>query len=182
MSCTSTDALYSSECCVGEPTSAPTKEPTPAPVTESPTAAPTCPTEEECSEYDSAECCAADSDCYYDYDGYDIWDVPCSSEDAMAGTCCVQLTTAEPTTASPTTTEPTTASPTTAQPSASPTTIETTAESTGYHLGIPGTWQQNVDYCVANGMVLATFGCAEEVEDLFNFCGDAGQSICYIGL
>lgn len=104
MPCSMLDAYNDVVCCVGDTV----------------TPSPTCPTEEECSEYDSAECCAADSDCYYDYDGYDIWDVPCSSEVAMVGPCCVQLTTAEPTTNEPTE-NPTTTEPTPSLTSANPT-------------------------------------------------------------
>ena len=51
-----------------------------------------------------------------------------------------------------------------------------------YELGISGTWYENVDYCVENGMVLATFGSAEDVEDLYNVCKDAGQDLCWLGL
>ena len=132
MPCSMLDAYNDVVCCVGDTVTPSPTTPSPSSnTTAEPTPSPTCPTEEECSEYDSAECCAADSDCYYDYDGYDIWDVPCSSEDAMAGTCCVQLTTAEPTEnptdfpsdlpSSEPTESPTTSQPTSAEPTASPT-------------------------------------------------------------
>ena len=46
---------------------------------------------------------------------------------------------------------------------------------------ITGSWQENVDYCADNGMILATFDGAADVQKIYDTCGAQPTGVCYLG-